>query len=84
MNRRFGQGLGPPPPFVRLGSRRNGPRRLRPWVVAAVVAGALGALIVLSVLKSLYLDLLWFRSVGFGSVYTTRIADQKDIVCYLI
>lgn len=73
MNRPAGERFGPPPPFVRLGNRRRGGRPLRPWVIAGIVAAVIALFIVLSVLKSLYLDLLWFRSVGYGSVYTTRI-----------
>ena len=72
-----GERLGPPPPFVRLGSRyarKQGPKR--GLVIGAVVAGIIALFIVLTVLKTLYLDLLWFRSVGFSSVYTTRITAR--------
>lgn len=70
-----GERLGPPPPFVRIGSRRSGNQPPRRLIVLAAIVGALIVLfVVATILKGLYLDLLWFRSVGFGSVYTTRIS----------
>jgi hypothetical protein len=44
------------------------------------VLGTIGALfalfILLGVMKGIYLNLLWFRSVGYSSVYTTRITTR--------
>lgn len=71
--------LGPPPEPFRFGGRGgagggNGefrsPVPLR-WIGVAV--GLLLLYIVLNVLKSIYVDLLWFDSVGFSGVYSTVI-----------
>lgn len=47
------------------------PRLVVPTVVAVVLV-----LILLSVFVSIYTDLLWFRSVGFSEVFTTRLRTQ--------
>jgi len=71
--------LGPPPEPFRFGGRGGGgggtgefrsPVPLR-WIGVAV--GLLLLYIVLNVLKSIYVDLLWFDSVGFSDVYSTII-----------
>ncbi len=69
--------LGPPPIAFRFPDRRDGFRTFRralPFIVIAVT------LIVLYVLanigKNLYADLLWFDSVGYRSVYVTRITTR--------
>jgi uncharacterized protein len=67
--------LGPPPRFVRLGSRSRRRRVPRGLIIVAVVC-LIALFVVLTILKSLYLDLLWFRSVGYSSVYTTRITTR--------
>jgi len=59
------QGL---PRMPRVG---QGPKRLGPLVVLAVALIAL-----VGVLTSVYTDLLWFRSVGFSSIFTTRLTTQ--------
>ena len=50
------------------------PYRAR-WVVPAIVALIL-LIIVVSVYVSLYTDLLWFRSVGYSSVFSRRLTTQ--------
>ena len=71
--------LGPPPEPFRFGGRGgagggNGELRspvpLR-WI--GIAAGLLVAYIVLNVLKSIYVDLLWFDSIGYSGVYSTVI-----------
>jgi uncharacterized membrane protein (UPF0182 family) len=70
--------LGPPPEPFRFGGRGgvggNGefrsPVPLR-WI--GIAAGLLVTYIVLNVLKSIYVDLLWFDSVGYSGVYSTVI-----------
>ena len=76
--------LGPPPTPFQFGRRGGIPRfgRALPFIVAAAVLIIL--FIIASVAKDLYADLLWFDSVGYRSVYTTRIvtsahpADQQE------
>jgi uncharacterized membrane protein (UPF0182 family) len=46
-------------------------RRLAPWLIPLVTLVLL--YVVLNIGKSIYADLLWFDSVGYSSVYTTRI-----------
>ena len=67
--------LGPPPTAFRF-RRRGIPRfgRALPFIVAAAVLIIL--FVVASVAKDLYADLLWFDSVGYRSVYTTRIITR--------
>ena len=65
--------LGPPPTIFRFG-RSPRFRRLAPIVALAVALLVL--YIVLDVAKSIYADLLWFDSVGYGSVYTKRITTR--------
>ena len=70
--------LGPPPEPFRFGGRGgaggNGELRspvpLR-WI--GIAAGLLVTYIVLNVLKSIYVDLLWFDSIGYSGVYSTVI-----------
>ncbi len=66
--------LGPPPePFRIGGGDLRSPIPLR-WV--GVVAALLVAFIVLSVAKGIYVDVLWFDSVGYGSVFRTVIISK--------
>ncbi|MCA9846772.1 MAG: UPF0182 family protein [Dehalococcoidia bacterium] len=70
--------LGPPPEPFRFGrgggggggSELRSPVPLR-WI--GVAAALLLLYIVLNVLKSIYVDLMWFDSVDYGSVYHTVI-----------
>ena len=70
--------LGPPPEPFRFGGRGGGggngelrsPVPLR-WI--GIAAGLLVTYIVLNVLKSIYVDLLWFDSIGYSGVYSTVI-----------
>ncbi len=68
--------LGPPPTAFRFRKRGDIPRfgRALPFIVAA--AALIILFIVASVAKDLYADLLWFDSVGYRSVYTTRIVTR--------
>jgi len=67
--------LGPPPTLFQVG--RNGPLRVR-WLLPllAVAASLIVLYVVLDAAKSIYANLLWFDSVGYGSVYTTRITTR--------
>ena len=61
--------LGPPPEPFRIGGNTpefRSPVPLR-WIGAA--AAVLVGFIILSVVKSIYVDVLWFDSVGFESVF---------------
>ncbi len=75
---RFGgerEGLGPPPRPFQLRRGRTPPlRRIIPFAVLAVALIVL--YVVLNVGKTIYADLLWFDSVGYRSVYTTRITTR--------
>ena len=69
--------LGPPPTAFRFPNRGRGiPSfgRALPFIVAAAVLIIL--YVIASTGKNLYADLLWFDSVGYRSVYTTRLATQ--------
>ena len=67
--------LGPPPEPFRLGRRPGRPRSLSfRWLGLAAVA--LVGYLALSVLKSIYVDALWFDSVGFSSVYRTELTAR--------
>ncbi|MDA1009907.1 MAG: UPF0182 family protein [Chloroflexi bacterium] len=65
--------LGPPPEPFRFGGSGGGGEMRSPvplkWI--GVAAGLLIFFVVMNTLKSLYVDLLWFDSVEFGSVYRT-------------
>ena len=69
--------LGPPPIAFRFPDRRGGFRTFRRVLPFVVVIGTLIVLYVLANIgKNLYADLLWFDSVGYRSVYTTRITTR--------
>src|SRR5260221_8905718 len=71
-------GLGPPPAFVLIGRGRRGrgPGTGRQRIAIGIAVGLVVLFILASVAKTIYLDLLWFRSVGYSSVYTTRITTR--------
>jgi uncharacterized membrane protein (UPF0182 family) len=50
------------------------PGRSRRWLILAAALVAL--IVVVSVYVSLWTDLLWFRSVGYSSVFTRRLTTQ--------
>jgi uncharacterized protein len=78
--------LGPPPEPFRFGGSGGGndgefrsPFPLK-WI--GIAAGLLIAYIVLNILKSIYVDLLWFDSVFYGSVFRTVLTWQ--VVLFLV
>ncbi len=64
--------LGPPPEAFRFGSSSEG-RRSLPLRWIALGALVLVGYLAISVLKSIYVDVLWFDSVGFTDVYRTEL-----------
>ncbi len=69
--------LGPPPINFRFPERSGGLRRFGRWLpLAGIIAGLLVLYIVASIGKDLYADLLWFDSVGYRSIYTTRLTAR--------
>src|SRR5690606_21638151 len=69
--------IGPPPSEPRQGETGGGGLQPPvPWKTLAVAAAILVVLVTANVLKSIYVDFLWFRSVGFESVFRTRITTQ--------
>ena len=72
--------LGPPPePFRIGGDQFRSPVPLR-WI--GVAAGLLVLFIALSVAKSIYVDVLWFDSVGFSSVFR-RVIFAKIVLFFI-
>ena len=67
--------LGPPPEPFRFGPQSGG-RRSMPFRWLGLAALALVAYLAVSVLKSIYVDVLWFDSVGFQSVYQTELTAR--------
>lgn len=75
--------LGPPPDPFRIDRGRDrfrSPPRMLRWV--ALGAAILVLIIVLTVLKSIYVDVLWFDSVGFTGVYRRAIVAR--VVLFLL
>jgi len=71
--------LGPPPEPFRIGGNTpefRSPVPLR-WIGAA--AAILVGFIVLSVVKSIYVDVLWFDSVGFESVFRRVLVARVSL-----
>ncbi|MDO9445810.1 MAG: UPF0182 family protein, partial [Dehalococcoidia bacterium] len=64
--------LGPPPEPFRFNEGREfrSPVPLR-WL--ALAAGAVLAYVILNVVKSIYVNALWFDSVEFGDIYGTVV-----------
>jgi uncharacterized membrane protein (UPF0182 family) len=54
------------------------PERRRRWPAAALVAGVV-LLILLSALSGFYVDLLWFREVGYASVFWTILRTKVGL-----
>ena len=63
--------LGPPPDPFRFYEERRRPPVGRTWI--GVGAAGLVAFFFLGVLRSIYVDALWFDSVGFSDVYRTEL-----------
>jgi uncharacterized membrane protein (UPF0182 family) len=76
--------LGPPPPPFRIGGRGRGGGRQRfefrsfgnynRWIAVGVIL--ILAFIVLSTLKGIYVDWLWFDGIGYRSVYSKVLGTQ--------
>src|SRR5687768_18255590 len=47
-----------------------------PWKTFGIAIAILIVLVTANVLKSIYVDILWFRSVGFEAVFRTRLTTQ--------
>jgi len=72
--------LGPPPEMFRFGMGRRDrrpPSRALQWGGLATAGVVL--FLLLDTLKSLYVESLWFTSVGFGSVYRTVVSWQVGL-----
>lgn len=71
--------LGPPPELFRFGtaSGNRPPAGALKWV--GLAAAGVVAFLLLDTLKSIYVDVLWFTSVGFGSVYRTVVVWQVSL-----
>jgi uncharacterized membrane protein (UPF0182 family) len=72
--------LGPPPEMFRLGSvsrDRRPPAGALRWV--GLAAAAVVAFLLLDTLKSIYVEVLWFTSVGFGTIYKTVVLWQVSL-----
>lgn len=66
--------LGPPPPAFRFPERLGGFGRALPFI--AVGATLFVLFLIANIGKNLYADLLWFESVDYQSVYTTRLVTR--------
>jgi uncharacterized protein len=75
--RREDDDLGPPPPPFRFRQRRSEFRGFGNYNRLILIGvGLLLLFIVLSTLRSIYVDWLWFDGVGYRSVYTKMITTQ--------
>ncbi|HWO71990.1 MAG TPA: UPF0182 family protein, partial [Dehalococcoidia bacterium] len=75
--RRDYEDLGPPPPPFRIRRSRvqvRGFGGFNRWIIAGVLLVL--AYVVLNTAKSVYVDWLWFESVGYRSVYAKIITAQ--------
>ncbi len=69
--------LGPPPIAFRMPERPDGLGRYgRALPFIAVAATLIILYVIANIGKNLYADLLWFDSVGYRSVYTTRLLTR--------
>ena len=66
--------LGPPPEAFRFGS--SGKSTPMPFRWLGLAALVLVGYLTISVLKTIYVDVLWFDSVGFGGVYQTELTAR--------
>src|SRR3990172_7093227 len=71
--------LGPPPEPFRFGSGRGDVRPAVPLRWIGVAALLLVVYVALNVAKSIYVDVLWFDSVGFASVFKTAIVTKVEL-----
>jgi len=74
------ENLGPPPEMFRfgmIGGERRPPSGVMRWV--GLAAAAVVVFLLLDTLKSIYVEVLWFTSVGFGSVYRTVVIWQVSL-----
>ncbi len=65
--------LGPPPEPFRFGTTSRQPGSFR-WLGLAALA--LAGYLAISVLKAIFVDVLWFGSVGFSGVYQTELTAR--------
>jgi hypothetical protein len=72
----------PPGPFFRPRPGAGQPNPIIGFKWIGVAAALLVLFSTAGVLRSIYVDLLWFRSVGFEDVFRTRISTQ--VVLFLI
>src|SRR5690606_15054056 len=70
------ENLGPPPEPFRSGTSEGEPRSPIPLKWIGIAAAILVAFLAANTLKSIYVDLLWFDSVGQGDVFRTRVSAQ--------
>ncbi|MBI5287696.1 MAG: UPF0182 family protein [Chloroflexi bacterium] len=69
--------LGPPPTAFRFPERGRGFRRFgRALPFVSILAVLVVLFAIANIGKDLYADLLWFDSVGYRSVYTTRLVTR--------
>ena len=74
------ENLGPPPELFRLGAiggERRPPAGVLKWV--GLAAAGVVMFLLLDTFKSIYVEVLWFTSVGFGSVYRTVVVWQTSL-----
>ncbi len=68
--------LGPPPETFRFPRAGRFGRFRGWWRVGVVIAALIILYVVADIAKGIYANLLWFDSVGYGSVYTKRIITR--------
>jgi uncharacterized membrane protein (UPF0182 family) len=73
-----GEDLGPPPPPFRIGRRPAARLPFRGgWSrVLFVIVGIIIIYVVLSTLRGLYVDWLWFEGAGYRSIYSKMLATR--------
>ena len=74
------ENLGPPPEMFRFGTaggERRPPAGALKWV--GLAAAGVVVFLLLDTFKSIYVEVLWFTSVGFGSVYRTVVVWQVSL-----